>query len=98
MSFDNAVENLRDGYAAKRPSWGGYVKKVVTDADDGAYKLTFKNRAGTEYEYTYNGTAWTAPATTVPFDTEMLEAMLADDWQTGTTAAFESARSGSGTW
>lgn len=101
MTFGNAIQYLTDGRAAKRSSWGGYVKRTDTaQATDGSYTLTYKNRSGTEYAYSYNGTtgAWTAPATTVPFDAEMHDAMLADDWTTGKTSDFEAARSGSGTW
>ena len=102
MTFADAVNYLNDGRAAKRPNWGGYVKKVVTSepgATTETFKIVFVERdANPTYEYVWDGTAWTAPATKVPFDHEILEAMLADDWITGETAAFEAARSGTGTW
>lgn len=100
MTFADAIYGLRDGYAAKRPSWGGYVKKAVTstDTDPNPYTLTYKNRSGTEYVYTFNGTSWTAPSTTVPFDAELHAAMIADDWTVGTVADYEAARTGTGTW
>lgn len=101
MDFNSAISTLRDGYAAKRQSWGGYVKKVVTSeasASTETYKLTFVSKAGTSYEYSFNGTAWTAPSTKVPFDADIMAAMVADDWMVGKTTAFEAARGSSGTW
>lgn len=106
MTFADAIINLRDGYAAKRSAWGGYVKKIVTSAPDAeveTYKLTFQVRTGsTTYEYEFKVVdgvlKWVAPSTMVPFDAEIIEAMIADDWITGSTADFEAARSGSGVW
>lgn len=101
MSIADAINYLTDGKAAKRTSWGGYVAKTVTSAIDAqveTFALTFKNRAGTEYVYTWNGTEWIAPATKVPFDEEFIAGILADDWITGKTTDFEAARSSSGTW
>lgn len=106
MQFADAIQNLRDGYAAKRSTWGGYVKKVVTSAPDAeveTYKLIFQVRTGsTTYEYEFKVVGgvlkWVAPSTKVPFDAEIIEAMLADDWSTGKTDDFEAARSGSGIW
>lgn len=98
MPFAYVIQNLSDGMAAKRPSWGGYVKKTVTETSTGAYTLTFKNRAGTEYVYTWNGTAWSAPSTPLSVDAEIMAAMAASDWIAGSVADFEAARSGSGVW
>lgn len=101
MTFADAIETIRNSSnydAVKRPSWGGYVYRSSINATTGAYTLTFKNRSGTTYAYAYNGSAWTAPSTPVPVDAEMLESMMANDWATGTAAAFEAARSGQGVW
>lgn len=105
MTFADAIRNLRSGYGAKRPSWGGYASKTVTSEPGAATetgKITFKNRSGTTYDYQYstNGTSttWTAPATTVPMDAELFPAMIADDWQVASVADLEAARAGSGVW
>ena len=101
MTFENACNGMASGEAIKRPGWGGYVYKTDTTAEDSTtatFTLTFKNREGTEYVYTWNGTAWTAPETKVTFDAEIIEAMLADDWTSGTVAGFEAARAGTGIW
>lgn len=100
MTFADAVANLQDGKAAKRPQWQGYVKRDndTTFSTTGKYDLTYKNRTGTEYKYSWNGTAWIAPLATVPFDAEIHAAMIADDWITGSTADFEACRQGGGTW
>lgn len=101
MTFANAVSMLNDGRAAKRSSWGGYVYRTDTaQSTDGSYSLTFKNRTGTEYAYSYNGTtgAWTAPSTKVPFDSDIMASMIANDWTTGKKTDFETARAGGGIW
>ena len=101
MTFADAISTIINSSnydAVKRPSWGGYVYRSSINETTGAFTLTFKNRSGTTYEYSFNGSAWTAPSTTVPVDAEMLEAMMATDWATGTAAAFEAARSGQGVW
>lgn len=101
MDFYSAIATLRDGYAAKRQSWGGYVMKHVTsDVSDvnETYELTFVSKGGTSYKYTYDGSTWTAPSTKVPFDADIMAAMVADDWMTGKASAFEAARGNSGTW
>ena len=97
MTFANAVSMLTDGRAAKRAGWAGYVSRADTAT---GYTLTFKNRAGTSYSYSYSTATglWTAPATAIPFDADIMAAMVADDWTTGKTSDYEAARSGSGTW
>ena len=101
MTFADAIETIRNSSnydAVKRTSWGGYVKRGAIDAETGAFTLTFKNRSGTEYAYTYSGSAWTAPSTAVAIDAEMLPAMMANDWNVGKAADFEAARAGEGAW
>lgn len=101
MPFAYVMQNLMDGQAAKRPSWGGYVKKTVTTAEDSSvetYTLTFVKRDGTSFIYTWDGTAFVAPTTKIALDDEFLAAMLASDWTSGEAADFELARSGTGDW
>ncbi len=101
MDFAYAIQALSNGQAAKRSTWGGYVKKDVTSAEDATtetYTLTFVTRSGSQFVYTFDGTSWTPPSGGMTFDAELLEAMCADDWQTGKASAFEAARSGSGLW
>ena len=102
MNFATIVAMLtRDVNAAKRPSWGGYVKKTWTSAEGAAtetFKLSFVKRNGTTHEFTWDGSAWTAPSSALTMDSELLSAMLATDWVVGPAADFETARTGSGTW
>ena len=101
MTFADAIRTIlysTNQNAVKRTSWGGYVYRSDIDPTTGAYTLTFKNRAGTTYVYSYSGSVWTAPATAASIDAELLESFIADDWITGTAADFEDARSGQGVW
>lgn len=98
MTFADAIESLgTTRNAAKRASWSGYVFRTEGQTE-GAYTLTYKNKNNVDYVYSWDGSAWTAPATTVPFDAEFHAAMLASDWIVGKQADFEAARGGSGTW
>jgi len=98
MPFAFIMKNLQPGYAAKRPSWAGYVKKTAASgAAEDTYTLTFKNRAGTEKVYSVTaGVISTSDAITM--DAELLAAMLSEDWISGTIESFEASRSGQGTW
>jgi len=101
MTFADAITtivNSSNVNAVKRTSWGGYVYRSDINETTGAYTLTFKNRSGTTYEYSYNGSTWTAPSTPAAIDAELLESLIANDWITGTAANFEAARSGQGVW
>ena len=106
MTFADAIQSLTYGgtnNAAKRPSWTGYVKVDITatDATTGeptAWTVTYKNRTGTEYVYTYATGEWTAPSTALPVDAEFHAGMLANDWINGVAADFEEARTGNGAW
>ena len=95
MPFAYILDQLQDGQAAKRPTWGGYVKRE--DGQNGAYTLTFKNRAGTSYAFAWSGSAWSTTAS-LTLDAELLAAMAAQDWIIGDAAEFETARAGTGTW
>lgn len=101
MTFADAIRSIvssttRD--AVKRPAWGGYVYRGTVDSTTGGYTLTYKNRAGNTYVYTFSGSAWTAPSTALDIDGELQEAFVADDWIVGTATDFEASRAGSGTW
>ena len=101
MTFADAIRSIvssttRD--AVKRPAWGGYVYRGTVDSTTGGYTLTYKNRSGTTYAYTFSGSAWTAPSTALSIDGELQAAMVADDWIVGTAADFEASRAGAGTW
>ena len=101
MTFADAIRSITTGStrdAAKRPAWGGYVYRGAIDAATGGYTLTYKNRSGTTYAYTFSGSAWTAPSTALDIDGELQAAMVADDWIVGTAADFEASRAGAGTW
>lgn len=107
MTFGDAVKYLTSGKAAKRSSWSGYVvKTVASGAPDGDYVLTFKNKGGTTYVYSWDESEnkFTAPGdlqpaqTNVPYDGDIMAAMIADDWITGLASDFEVARGSSGTW
>lgn len=101
MTLADAVESIVNSStkdAAKRPSWAGYVKRGTVNATTGAYDLTFKNRAGTTYVYSFDGSAWTAPSTALPIDAELLASFLAGDWMTGSSADFDTAAGNTGTW
>lgn len=101
MTFADAIRSIvssttRD--AVKRPAWGGYVYRGTVDSTTGGYTLTYKDRAGNTYAYTFSGSAWTAPSTALDIDGELQEAFVADDWIVGTATDFEASRAGSGTW
>lgn len=101
MDITNALKYLENGKAAKRASWGGYIEKTITSANDAeveTYTLTLTTRDGTKYVYTYDGTSWTAPATPMQMDADFFASLLEEDWVTGKASAFEEARSGSGIW
>lgn len=101
MTFADAIRTIASSTtrdAAKRPAWGGYVYRGAIDATTGGYTLTYKNRSGTTYAYTFSGSAWTAPSTALSIDGELQAAFVADDWIVGTATDFEASRAGSGTW
>lgn len=98
MPFAYAMQGLNDGDAVKRQGWAGYVKKTVTNAETGAYKITFVKRDGTETEYAVAANGTITASSPITLDVDLMAAMLSDDWIKGTAAAFEAARSGTGTW
>lgn len=74
MTLADAIEMMRDGQAAKRPSWGGYVQKVVltTDATTGeetSYNLVFVSRNATSAQVAA-ATATTNPQTSTVAGTD----------------------------
>ena len=101
MTFAEAINTIVNGSsknAIKRPAWGGYVYRSAITAATGAFTLTFKTRSGTEYVYSFSGSAWSAPSTSLSIDAELMRSFLADDWITGTSTDFEASRSGQGVW
>ena len=101
MTFADAIRTIASSTtrdAVKRPAWGGYVYRGAIDATTGGYTLTYKNRAGNTFAYTFSGSAWTAPSTALSIDGELQAAFVADDWIVGTAADFEASRAGAGTW
>ena len=64
MPVANIVKYLGDKKAAKRPSWGGYVRRDNTVGDDGevfSYKVTIVQRDGDQYvfEFVVSTGKWT---------------------------------------
>ena len=96
MDFSYSISNLRDGYAAKRPAWGGYVKRIDDTQTEGAYTLTFVKRDGTQTVYAVSPSGVVSTSDPATLDPELLQGFMADDWYVGKTADFETARSGTG--
>ena len=95
-SFADAIAQLTDGKAAKRPNWAGYVKRV--DEQDGAYSIVFVKRDGTQNTYATSADGVITTEAAVSMDAELFAAMCSTDWIIGAAASFEQARTGSGTW
>ena len=95
-SLADAIAQLTNGKACKRPNWAGYVKRV--DGQDGAYSIVFVKRDGTQNTYAVaaNGTITTSSA--VSMDPDLFAAMCSTDWIIGDTASFEQGRTSTGTW
>ena len=94
MPLAYLIQNLQGGQSARCISMGGYVEKSSVNAETGAYTLTWRKKDGTTtYVYTWTGTAWQAPSTTIPVDAEFFKLMIATDWQIVDTAEIEN-----GTW
>ncbi len=112
MDIMTAVSSLRNGQAAKLPSFsGGYVKRTDVakqsgDTWDSKYRVTFvKYSSGsstpTEYEYVVTETdgklSVAAPSSALPVDGQLFAALfLSTDWAKGDTADFEAARTNYG--
>lgn len=97
-SFADAINQLKNGKACKRPSWRGYVKRMDVGTD-GAYNIVFVKPNGTT-TYTYSVTSdgvWSTTDTLV-MDVDLFVGMCSTDWLVGATDDFESARSGTGNW
>lgn len=96
MSFADAISQLTDGKAAKRPNWAGYVKRV--DGQDGAYRIVFVKRDGTQNTYAVSAAGVVTTESAVTMDADLFGAMCSTDWIVGDTSGFEEARTGTGTW
>ncbi len=102
----STIESAKNGKAWKTRAMKGYLKKTTLAAEtwgEGAYKVTFVNASGTEYDFYFNvGTTvytGTIPnAANLTLDMELLGHILNDSWFSGEAADFEQARGGTGTW
>ena len=95
-SFADAIAQLTDGKAAKRPNWAGYVKRV--DGQDGAYNIVFVKRDGTQNTYSVSAAGVITTEGAVSMDADLFVAMCSTDWIIGDAASFEQGRTGTGTW
>ncbi len=95
-SFADAIAQLTNGKATKRPSWAGYVKR--TDGTDGAYSIVYVKRDGTQNTYTISSTGGITTSGAITQDVELFAGMISNDWIIGDVDQFETARTGSGTW
>lgn len=95
-SFADAIAQLTDGKACKRPNWSGYVKRV--DGQEGAYSIVFVKRDGTQNTYAVSAAGVITTEGAVSMDPDLLAGMLSTDWIIGDAAGFEQARTGTGTW
>ena len=100
MDITYVVNQLRDGQAAKRPGWNGYIKKTGSD-EDGTGALTFVKEGGTEVIYNRMSDGYSPATSPLQIDGALLDGILADDWIVGSAADFERARTrtgGGGIW
>ena len=108
MIDKNVIDYATDGTAWKTDRMNGYVKKTVLDAEtygDGAYKLTFVNASGTNYDFYFNvdstASATAAAATdanNLTLTGELLGHILESSWNSGRASDYEDARDGGGSW
>jgi len=97
-SFADAVNQLTNGKACKRPSWRGYVKRVDVGTE-GAYQIVFVKPDGTTtYTYSVSAAGVITTSDTLTLDVDLFAAMISTDWQIGNTADYETSRGGSGNW
>ena len=96
-NFADAIAQLTDGKAAKRPNWAGYVKRVDHD-DDAGYDIVFVKRNGTTNTYSVSSEGVITTEGAVSMDADLFAAMCSTDWMIGDTASFEQGRTGTGTW
>ncbi len=96
MTFANAIADIAEGYACKRPSWRGYVYRdnitAATADTSEKYDIVFVNKGGTKFTYPYDTSSSLSEYT--KFTKELVTAMKADDWIQGAKADFELAREG----
>lgn len=99
FSFADAISQLTNGKAAKRPSWRGYVKRVDSAETEGAYSLVFvKPNGTTTYTFAIASDGTITTSDTLTLDVDLFASMLSNDWLVGSAADFEAARSGTGNW
>lgn len=107
MITSSTVRTASSGTAWKTTTMRGYVYKTALDETqygEGAYKLTFKDAAGTEYDFFYNidseapSAALAVDATNLVLSKELLGHVLTAVWQSGQAEEFEQVRDGEGSW
>lgn len=96
MSFADAIAQLTDGKATKRPNWAGYVKRV--DGQNGAHNIVYVKRDATQNTYSIAANGEITTSSAITQDVDLFAGMLSTDWIIGDTAGFEQARTGTGTW
>jgi len=98
FSFADAINQLTNGKACKRPSWRGYVKRVDVGTE-GAYNIVFvKPNGTTTYTFAFSAQGVCTTSDTLTMDTDLFVGMCSTDWIVGNTTDFESARGGTGNW
>lgn len=97
MTFNSAIQSLRDGEATKRESWRGYVTTENHVLDDRgrvtAYDVVIVDASGNRSVYPF-GTD--TPETATQLSKDLLESFMRDDWIRGSRDEFEKARVGTG--
>lgn len=97
-SFADAMSQLSNGRAAKRPAWRGYVKREDVGTD-GAYDIVFVKPDGTTtYTYSVSAAGVITTSDSLTMDVDLFAGMCSTDWMIGNTDDFEAARSGTGNW
>lgn len=107
MTFSSAIRYLKDGQATKTSTMRGYVKRTDNELAEGQtanYTLTFVEGNDTdaddktEYAYTFvtttEGVTTVTTSDSMTLDTLLLQYLLLDTWETGSTVDFEIVRSG----
>ena len=94
-SYADAIYNLEEGRAAKRPRWRGYVKKVNVQ-EDGSYDLVYVKKDGTEVTYHMDGDGVMTCESPLTLSGSLNGDLMSNDWIVGSADEFESARAGDG--
>ena len=93
--YADAINNLGDGQAAKRPRWRGYIKKINVQ-EDGSYDLVYVKKDGTQATYHVDAEGIMSCDSPLTLNASLNSDMLSNDWIIGSAEEFESSRSGEG--